>query len=238
MAPNSPEANTPPASPGSNVAISLEGIAKSFGFRDVLQGIDLEVNEGSCLCVYGQNGAGKSTLARILGTMWAPTRGKGKILGQELGRGNREIRRRSSMVSDQSFLRPELSLEENLVFYGSLYGVRDNKRAPDLLEQFGLYKRRKDQVSTFSQGMVKRANLARSLLHDPDLWILDEPFSGLDQEGQELLKECVQSYPKTGRTVVLVTHLREIGDELATDSIEIVDGFLSTGRTSRHGGLT
>lgn len=236
MAPTSHRADTPPASPGSDVAISLEGIAKSFGFRDVLQGIDLEVSQGSCLCVYGQNGAGKSTLARILGTMWAPSRGKGRILGQELGKGNREIRRRSSMVSDQSFLRSELSLEENLVFYGSLYGVRDNRRAADLLEQFGLYKRRKDQVSTFSQGMVKRANLARSLLHDPDLWILDEPFGGLDQEGQELLKECVQGYSRTGRTVVLVTHLREIGDELATDSIEIVNGFLSTSHPAGHGG--
>ena len=212
MAPTSHRADTPPASPGSDVAISLEGIAKSFGFRDVLQGIDLEVSQGSCLCVYGQNGAGKSTLARILGTLWAPSRGKGKILGQEL------------------------SLEENLIFYGSLYGVRDNRRAADLLEQFGLYKRRKDQVSTFSQGMVKRANLARSLLHDPDLWILDEPFGGLDQEGQQLLKECVKGYSRTGRTVVLVTHLREIGDELATDSIEIVNGFLSTSQPAGYGG--
>ena len=214
------------ASP-TQIVISLKGICKSFGFRDVLQGVDLEVQSGSCLCIYGQNGAGKSTLARIIATLWSPSQGTGKILGHDLGKSNREIRRRSSMVADQSFLRSELTLEENLSFYGSLYGVPDDGRASDLLEKFGLFNRRKDPVSTFSQGMVKRANLARSLLHDPDLWILDEPFSGLDQEGQELLKECIGEYPRSGRTVILVTHLREIGDQLGTDCVEVRDGYLS-----------
>ena len=216
-------------------AISLKGICKSFGFRDVLQGVDLEVQGGACLCIYGQNGAGKSTLARILATLWSPSQGTGEILGHELGKGNGEIRRRSSMVADQSFLRSELTLEENLSFYGSLYGVPDDGRSCDLLEKFGLFHRRKDPVSTFSQGMVKRANLARSLLHDPDLWILDEPFSGLDQEGQGLLKECIREYPRSGRTVVLVTHLREIGDELGTESVEIRDGYLSSEAAPERG---
>lgn len=207
--------------------IRLEGISKSFGYRDVLHGIDLEVPGGSCLCVYGQNGAGKSTLARILSTLWAPTAGKGMILGHELGKGNLRIRGRTSMVADQSFLRSELTLEENLSFFGSLYGVQDDGRSPELLERFGLWRRRKDLVSTFSRGMLKRGDLARSLLHTPDLWILDEPFSGLDQEGQGLLKECIRDYSARGRTVVLVTHLRDIGDDLATASIEIHDGYLA-----------
>ena len=148
MNPESPRPDALSAPAGDSVAIRLEGISKSFGFRDVLQGVDLEVARGACLCIYGQNGAGKSTLARILGTLWSPSRGDGWILGNQLGKADREIRRRSSMVSDQSFLRPELSLEENLFFYGSLYGVRDNSRAADLLEQFGLYKRRKDRVES------------------------------------------------------------------------------------------
>ena len=207
-------------------AISLKGICKSFGFRDVLQGVDLEVQGGACLCIYGQNGAGKSTLARILATLWAPSQGTGEILGHELGKGNGEIRRRSSMVADQSFLRSELTLEENLSFYGSLYGVPDDGRSCDLLEKFGLFHRRKDPVSTFSQGMVKRANLIRSLLHHPELWILDEPFGGLDQAGQALLKECIRDYTSRGRTVLLVTHHREIGEELASASVEIQNGFI------------
>ena len=217
-------------------AISLKGICKSFGFRDVLQGVDLEVQAGSCLCIYGQNGAGKSTLARILATLWSPSQGTGEILGHELGKGNREIRRHTSMVADQSFLRSELTLEENLSFYGSLYGIPEDGRTSRLLERFGLLHRRKDPVSTFSQGMIKRANLARSLLHEPDLWILDEPFSGLDQEGQELLKECIREYPRSGRTVVLVTHLRDIGDQLGTDSVEVREGYLSRGKDPGKGG--
>lgn len=227
MAGESANARGAPGQKNQDPAIRLEGISKSFGYRDVLHGIDLLVPRGACLCVYGQNGAGKSTLARILSTLWTPTAGKGMILGYELGKDNRQIRGRSSMVADQSFLRSELSLEENLSFFGSLYGFHGDGRAGELLERFGLWTRRKDPVSTFSQGMVKRGNLARSLLHNPDLWILDEPFSGLDQEGQALLKECIRDYSARGRTVILVTHLHQIGNDLGTASIEIKHGYLS-----------
>ena len=188
--------------------LEVRNITKEFGALRANDNISLSLKPGEIHALLGENGAGKSTLARILGTLWAPSRGKGKILGQELGKGNREIRRRSSMVSDQSFLRSELSLEENLIFYGTLYGVRDNRRAAALIEQFGLYKRRKDQVSTFSQGMVKRANLARSLLHDPDLWILDEPFGALDALNRTQLHEWMMNLLEAYRekSDVKVTH--------------------------------
>ena len=224
-----------PGGNGETRAIYLQGISKSFGFRKVLSDVSLEIRHGTCLAVYGHNGAGKSTLARIISTQWAPSSGSGEVLGHSIGPGNKEIRAASGWVGDQSFLRTELSLEENLLFFGSLYGVVDAEHSRSLLEKFGLYTRRRDPISTYSQGMIKRANLARSLLHDPDLWILDEPFSGLDQEGQELLKECIREYPRSGRTVILVTHLREIGDELGTESVEIRDGYLSRGAGPEKG---
>ena len=227
MACSAPSPSSPSPGKGKSCAIRLEGVSKSFGYRDVLRDVNLEIPAGSCVAIYGQNGAGKSTLARIIATQWAPTAGRAEILGHELGADNRQIRRRTGMVADQSFLRSELSLDENLAFFRSVYGVDGEARGDELLDRFGLARRRKDPVSTFSQGMVKRANLARSLLHDPELWVLDEPFSGLDQEGQELLKNCIREFAAGGRTVLRVTHLREIGRELAGASIEITDGYIS-----------
>ena len=215
-----------PGALGGSQAVCLQKISKSFGFRNVLSDVSLEVRHGTCLAVYGHNGAGKSTLARIVSTQWAPSSGSGEVLGHSIGPGNREIRAASGWVGDQSFLRTELNLEENLLFFSSLYGVVDAEYSRSLLEKFGLYTRRKDPVSTYSQGMIKRANLIRSLLHHPELWILDEPFGGLDQEGQALLKECIRDYTSRGRTVLLVTHHREIGEELASASIEIQNGFI------------
>jgi ABC-type multidrug transport system ATPase subunit len=131
-----------------------------------------------------------------------------------------------------------LNLEENLLFFSSLYGAVDAEHSRSLLEKFGLYTRRKDPVSTYSQGMIKRANLIRSLLHHPELWILDEPFGGLDQEGQALLKEFIRDYASRGRTVLLVTHNREIGEELASASIEIQNGFIVDEAGLDGGGVT
>ena len=97
----------PPAETETGLAIRLDGISKSFGYRDALRGVTLEIPHGTCLAVFGPNGAGKSTLARIVATQWAPTSGRGEILGHEIGRGNLRIRARSGMVADQSFLRSE-----------------------------------------------------------------------------------------------------------------------------------
>jgi heme exporter protein A len=205
-------------------AIRLDGVSKSFGFRDVLKSVNLEVPQGECLAVYGHNGAGKTTLARIVSTQWAPSSGSGSILGYAIGRENTEIRSRAGIVGDQSYLRTELSLDENLQLFGALYGTRDVDFTGELLDRFGLVNRKNDSVSTYSKGMTKRANLIRSLLHRPDLWVLDEPFSGLDQDGQVLLGECIKDFIADGKTVLLVTHQRDIGEGLATASIEIQNG--------------
>jgi ABC-type multidrug transport system ATPase subunit len=215
------------ASPNADAAISVRGIRKRFGFRDVLRGIDFDVERGSCVAIFGPNGAGKSTLMRIVATQWSPSEGSGKVLGFDLVKDKLEIRRRLGVVMHQSFLRDELTLEENLSLTAALYGVDDGEVADELLERFGLYHRRRDPVGTFSQGMTKRANIIRSLLHAPELWILDEPFSGLDPEGQDLLSEMIGTFTAKGGTALIVTHRTALGEQVATRTVELVDGELT-----------
>ena len=136
-------------------------------------------------------------------------------------------------VFHESFLRPELSLEENLKFSASLRGLRWNDvaaTATSLLDRLGLSRRRQDTLSTFSQGMTRRADLIRSLLHRPELWILDEPFAGLDAGGCELLETMIREYVQKGRTVLLVTHRTALGERLAGGGAALEDGRVVTPR--------
>ena len=209
--------------------VALRGIRKRFGYREALRGVDLDLVRGDCAAVLGPNGAGKSTLLRIVATEWRPTGGNGTILGEDIRRPRPAVRRRIGVVYHQSFLRGELTLDENLRFYGGLYGLEpaaQEARAARLVERLGLQTRRRDLVRTFSQGMAKRANLARSLLHDPDLWLLDEPFSALDPPGRELLCALVRELRARGGAVLLVTHQVEAGIELASRVLRLEGGVL------------
>jgi ABC-type multidrug transport system ATPase subunit len=211
-------------------AASVRGLRKRFGYRDVLRGIDLDVPRGSRFVVSGPNGAGKSTLLRILTTQWHPTTGEVRVLGHDARKEGREIRSRIGVVFHDSFLRRELTLEENIRFVCDLHGLRYRTvadRAAELLERFGLAHRVTDRVGTFSQGMVRRANIVRSLVPAPELWILDEPFSGLDVEGQGLLESWIREFSAKGGTVVLVTHQPALGARIGTGWARIEDGLLS-----------
>jgi heme ABC exporter ATP-binding subunit CcmA len=216
--------------------VELRGIRKRFGFRDVLRGVDLDVERGSVVAVFGPNGAGKSTLLRIAATLWSPSHGGGEVLGHDLKRGREQIRRRIGVVLHQSFLRDELTLVENLRFYGAIYGIGAAARGDELLERFGLSHRQRDRVGTFSQGMVKRADLARSLLHGPELWILDEPFSGLDPAGQSLLRQTIEEFAAAGGAVLLVTHRTDIGEEIAARVVRLDDGEVVESELGAGGG--
>ncbi|MCZ6795038.1 MAG: ABC transporter ATP-binding protein [Planctomycetota bacterium] len=219
-------------------AVCLRGIRKRFGFREVLRGVDLTVARGECLAIFGPNGAGKSTLLRIAATQWRPSHGDGEILGHDIQRDVRSIRRRLGVVFHHSLLRHELTLDENVRFAADLYGIRlrAGGRADSLIERLGLAARRRDQVGTFSQGMQKRANIIRSLLHDPDLWLLDEPFSGLDPQGRELLSDMVRDFVRQGGAVVLVTHQVELGKDLATRTLSMDDGEIVDAASESRGG--
>ena len=209
------------------LAVRTKGLRKRFGYTETLRGIDLEVPQGECFGLFGPNGAGKSTLLRILATQWVFSAGSVEVMGCALPAQTLAVRSQVGIVFHQSFLRPELTLSENLRFTGELYGCSPEaveSRGTELLERLSLLPRRNDCVGTFSQGMAKRASLARSLLHEPKVWILDEPFSGLDVDGQAVLEEMLEGFSQRGGTVVLVTHEAERGTRLAKQWVRLEAG--------------
>ncbi len=176
--------------------IEVRDLVKSFGSKVALEGVDLDVAEGEFLTLVGPNGAGKTTLIRILSTLTRPTRGSVRVAGCDLTKQGSEVRRRIGLASHQTLLYGDLSAEENLRFYGRMYEVPDLEDSiTTLLQRVDLDHRRHDLVRTFSRGMQQRLSLARALLHDPAILLLDEPYTGLDQHAAEVLKEVLVSLP-------------------------------------------
>lgn len=223
----SPSQSVPGADPGAVPALEVENLWKKYGFRLALSRVSLELDTGDCLALFGANGAGKSTLLKILATRTAPTSGRGTIFGQDLVRQRGAIRGDLGVVFHESALRSDLTLDENLRFYASLYGrSRLSEATEELVETLGLGDRRREPVRNFSRGMIQRATLIRSLVHDPRLWLLDEPFTGLDPRGREQLAGVIRAEHERGRTIVFITHDIERGLGLASRSACLRSGEL------------
>lgn len=188
--------------------LALRGLGKRFGYVRVLREVNLEVRAGELLLLLGPNGAGKTTLTRLVTTLSRP--GAGKILyrGQPLAEKTRALLRREvGYLSHQTFLYGHLSAEENLSFFGRLYGVAGlQRRIPDLLRQMGLDALGARPVAAFSRGMQQRLSLARVLLTEPKLLILDEPYAGLDPQGSRTLTQLLGGLKAEARALLLVTH--------------------------------
>jgi len=195
--------------------IQIQGLVKSFGHTYALQGVDLEVAEGEFLTIVGPNGAGKTTLLRILATLLKPTSGLVRIAGLDMASGGTEIRRRIGFVSHRPLLYSNLTVEENLYFYGRIYDVHPlGERVDMLLNLVGLEGRRHSPARTLSRGMQQRLSLARAVIHEPSLMLLDEPYTGLDQQATKMLRRLLQTINPESRTVVMTTHNLERGLEL------------------------
>jgi heme exporter protein A len=208
----------PGSAPGLLGAVSARGLDKRFGHRYALKCIDLEVPSSGVFALFGPNGAGKSTLLRLVAGLARPSGGELLVLGEDHRRAGPRLRAGIGAVLHESLLRGDLTLWENLAFYGELYGLARaevRERGLALLGRLGLAGRRDDLVRTFSQGMARRAAIARSLLHRPRLWLLDEPFSGLDPEGREVLSDLIEEERAAKTGIVLVTHDVELGLRLA-----------------------
>jgi heme exporter protein A len=226
------------ASPsGAAPVLAVAGLAKRFGHVRALRGVDFGLGAGESLAVFGPNGAGKTTLLRILAGLLKPDGGTVRFGGEPLVRGNAEHRRRVGLISHHSLLYDGLTAAENLVFYARLYSVPEPRAAAArALAGVGLEARASDPVGTFSRGMVQRLAIARALLHDPDVMLLDEPFSGLDQRAAATLRELLGRLRAERRTMVLVTHNIDEGLELATHvAIQVAGAFVSFG--ARDGDL-
>jgi heme exporter protein A len=197
--------------------IEVRRLVKNFGLKVVLRGLEFHAEPGEFVALLGPNGAGKTTFMRILASLSRPTLGEVRLAGFQLPSQAAAVRRILGVVSHQPLLYGDLTAEENLRFYGRLYGVsRLENRIAEVLEMVGLSARRRDLVRQFSRGMQQRLAIGRAILHDPEIMLFDEPHTGLDQEAAAMLDGVLREVAAKGRTVVMTSHDLARASELAT----------------------
>jgi len=197
--------------------IEVRKLVKRFGLKTVLRGLDFTVQPGEFVALLGPNGAGKTTFLRILASLSRPSLGEVRVAGYSLPNEAAQVRARLGVVSHMPLLYPDLTAEENLRFYARMYGLEDQSaRVTEVLEMVGLEKRRGDLVRTFSRGMQQRLAIGRAVIHDPEVMLFDEPYTGLDQDASEMLDEVLKSVAARGRTVVMTSHDLARAEDLAT----------------------
>lgn len=184
-------------------AIELQGLTRRYGDREALTDVSLTLDPGRALVIFGPNGAGKTTLLRVLATLLRPHEGTVRVLGHELPREGWAVRGRIGFLGHASLLYRDLTARENLRFHARLHGVAP-ARVDEVLEQVGLARRADEPVHTYSRGMVQRAAVARAVLHEPELLLLDEPTANLDPHATELVEPLIGA--SSGRTRVVTSH--------------------------------
>jgi ABC-2 type transport system ATP-binding protein len=214
-------------------AILVRGLRKIYGDKPALDGVDLEVPSGSFFGFLGPNGAGKSTTIRILTGLVPADHGTIEILGFRLPGQELEIKRRIGLVPDESLLFDRLTGSEFLEFVGRMYGLARStaiERARDLLDLFELQADRKI-IGEYSKGMRKRVAMAASLIHHPELFLMDEPFEGVDAVGARLMKEILLDQVRRGATIFLTSHVLEVVERLCDRVAIINEGRIVTSGT-------
>lgn len=212
----------PTTTPGAVPAILLEGVGRRMGRELVLDGVELEIAPGRVVVLRGGNGAGKTTLLRLLATRLRPNRGSGRVFGFDLVKQAADVRRHVGLLSVLGGNYPVLTARENLrlawTLGGDGQGGSREAALADVLARVGLEGAADKLVRTYSSGMKKRLGLARLLLRDPDLWLLDEPYAALDDDGKRLVDEAVASARSAGRTVLMASHESD-REGLAPDAV-------------------
>jgi heme exporter protein A len=197
--------------------VRAEGLTRTFAGTPVLTGVDLTVRGGEALALLGPNGAGKTTLLRILALLLRPSGGRLALFGTDARTAPPALRRRIGYVGHESLCYPDLTAAENLAFYARLFEVPEApRRIAELLAWAGLEAAERRPVRVYSRGMGQRLALARALLHEPDLLLLDEPFSGLDPQAVDALQERLGTLRAAGHAIVLTTHDLERAAPVAT----------------------
>lgn len=205
--------------------IEAKDLRKRFGATIALRGISLTVGRGTSVALFGSNGSGKTTLLRLLAGLTRPTGGEVHIRGSDYRRSTAAIRRRIGVVSHHPYLYEDLTGEENLLFYGRIYGIPNlTKAVGAALNNAGLAGRSGDRVHTYSRGMQQRLALARATLHDPDILILDEPDTGLDNEAGQWLTEILAPEPDRQRSIVMATHDLRLGASTCERFLILAEG--------------
>jgi len=215
--------------------ISVKRLVKRFGLKTVLRGMDFEVKPGEFVALLGPNGAGKTTFLRILASLSRPSLGEVNIAGFKLPNEAAQVRARLGVVSHLPLLYGDLTAEENLRFYARMYGItNDQLRITEVLEMVGLANRRRDLVRAYSRGMQQRLAIGRAVLHDPEIMLFDEPYTGLDQDASAMLDDVLKTVAAQGRTVVMTSHDLARAEQLATRFDILSRGVIAASATRRQ----
>ena len=204
-------------------AVTVRDVSRAFGRRRALHKVSFSAARGEIVGVLGPNGAGKSTMLGVLSTLLRPT--SGSVAYGAAGGDAEQLRSRIGVLGHDLFLYPELSARENLLFFAELYGVpHAPSRVAEALRTAGLEARADEPTSTYSRGMRQRAGLERALIHTPRLVLLDEPFTGLDDESASALVERLRTLRSDGRIVILATHDLDLAEGLLDQAVFLREG--------------
>ncbi len=209
-----------PASP----AIEVAGVSRTFGRRRAVDGVTLSVPAGDCLALFGPNGAGKTTLLRLIAGLLRPSAGAVRVGGRAL-RDDAGARGQVGLISHQSMLYRALTARENVEFAARLYGVGDHHAAASrALEHMRVLDRADTPVRALSRGLQQRVSIARAIVHEPSVVLLDEPYTGLDAAGGAALTGMLQSLRRSGAALLLVTHNVDEGLAVASHAAVMLAG--------------
>jgi lipooligosaccharide transport system ATP-binding protein len=199
--------------------LSVSGLRKSYGNHEVLCGLDFAIRRGECFGLLGPNGAGKTTTLRCCLGLIDPNAGTITLVGEPVPKAAREARIRVGVVPQMDNIDPDFTVAENLIIYGRYFRIPDaliNERIPRLLEFAGLATKGDANIRTLSGGMKRRLTLARALVNDPELLILDEPTTGLDPQARHLIWNGLRQLLTQGKTILLTTHFMDEAERLCT----------------------
>jgi lipooligosaccharide transport system ATP-binding protein len=222
---------------GPDVVLRVAGLRKFYGKNEVVRGLSFDIRRGECFGLLGPNGAGKTTTLRCCLGLIEPDGGTIEMVGEPVPQAARQARIRVGVVPQQDNLDPDFTVIENLQVYGRYFGIDAAtlaKRIPGLLEFAGLEKRGKTGLRTLSGGMKRRLTLARALVNDPELLILDEPTTGLDPQARHLIWDGLRQLLSQGKTILLTTHFMDEAERLATRLAVIDHGTLIASDTPRE----
>lgn len=207
------------------VRLEVEGLTRYYGAQVALEDVGFVLEPGEFLVVLGPNGAGKTTLVKTIARLTRPSTGRMRLDGEEWGSAPSERQVEIGMLSHSTYLYDGLSAIENLRFYAVLYGLEDpGARAREALRAVGLEDMADKRAGTMSRGQAQRLSIARSVLHEPRLLLLDEPYTGLDPHASRRLSEALEALHDQGRTVVLTTHDVDRAPPVADRYLVLVGG--------------
>jgi len=204
--------------------IETEDLSKQFGETWAVDGVSLEVNPGQVLALLGQNGAGKTTIVRMLASLLTPTRGRARIAGFDVVQSPEKVRSSVGVLTEQHGLYLRMTGLEYLEFFGKIYRLDSTtcqKRSREWIEYFGLVEVAKRPIGQYSKGMRQKLALARTLIHEPPVLLLDEPTSAMDPESAQLVRNAITSLCTEQRTIIICTH-NLVEAELLANTIAII----------------